>query len=66
MSLIASRVPAWLKVTRLAGGRIKLRGTPKKVGTYPVVLTATSSAGSAKQTLKVVVRKKKAGTPRGA
>ena len=55
--LTASKVPAWLKVTRLADGRIKLRGTPKKVGTYAVVLTATSSAGTVTQTLKVIVRR---------
>lgn len=64
--LTASRAPAWLKVTRLAEGRIKLRGTPTKVGTYSVVLTASSAAGTVKQTLKVVVRNKKARTHRGA
>lgn len=64
-TLNAGRLPAWLKVTRLAEGRIKFRGTPKKVGTYSVVLTATSSAGTMRQTWKVVVRKKKApGTSR--
>jgi len=58
--LTVGRVPAWLKVTYLAGSRIQLRGTPKKVGTYSVVLTASSSAGTVQQTLKIIVRKKKA------
>ena len=57
--LTASKLPAWLRVTRLAGGRIKFLGTPKKVDTYSVVLTATSSAGTVTQTWKVVVRRKK-------
>lgn len=63
--LTAGKVPAWLKVTRLSAGRIKLQGTPRRVGTYEVVLTASGSAGTVKQTLTIVVRKKKAGASRG-
>lgn len=58
--LTAGRVPAWLKVTRLDAGRLKLKGTPTKAGTYSVVLTASSPDGVVKQVLKIVVRKKKA------
>lgn len=63
-TLTAGRLPGWLKVTRLATGRIKLHGAPKKAGTYAVVLTATSSAGTVRQTWKVVVRKKKGSAAR--